>query len=78
VQLTIDGTVRFDGPGEDSAVGPGHFLVWMANHGAHAHGGLRAGHLVTTGSCTGTIFVEPGAHVSAVFPGLGAIDLTIS
>jgi 2-keto-4-pentenoate hydratase len=78
VQLMINGEVRFNGPGENSAVDPVRLLVWMANHGTHAHGGLRAGQVVTTGSCTGTIFVEPGAHVSAVFPGLGAIDLTIS
>src|SRR5215211_5076304 len=37
VQLTIDGTVRFDGIGENSAVDPVRLLVWMANHGTHAH-----------------------------------------
>ena len=78
VQLTIDGTVRFDGPGENSAVDPVRLLVWMANHGTQAHGGLRVGQVVTTGSCTGTIFVEPGAHIAAAFPGLGAIELEIA
>jgi len=53
-------------------------LVWMANHGTHARGGLRAGQVVTTGSCTGTIFVEPGAHIAAAFPGLGALALEIA
>ena len=78
VQLTIDGTVRFDGPGQNSAVDPVRLLVWMANHGTHALGGLRAGQVVTTGSCTGTIFVEPGTHIAAAFPGLGAIEIEIS
>jgi 2-keto-4-pentenoate hydratase len=50
----------------------------MANHGTHALDGLRADHVVTTGSCTGTIFVEPGTHIAATFPGLGAIEIEIS
>ena len=78
VRLTINGTVRFDGIGENSAVDPVRLLVWMANHGTHALGGLRAGHVVTTGPCTGTIFVEPGTHIAAAFPGLGAIEIEIS
>ena len=78
VRLTINGTVRFDGIGENSAVDPVRLLVWMANHGTHALGGLRAGQVVTTGSCTGTIFVEPGTHIAAAFPGLGAIEIEIS
>jgi 2-keto-4-pentenoate hydratase len=78
VRLTINDTVRFDGIGENSAVDPVRLLVWMANHGTHPLGGLRAGHVVTTGSCTGTIFVEPRAHIAAAFPGLGTIQLDIS
>jgi 2-keto-4-pentenoate hydratase len=78
VRLTINGTVRFDGIGENSAVDPVRLLVWMANHGTHTLGGLRAGHVVTTGSCTGTIFVQPGTRIAAAFPGLGAIELEIS
>jgi 2-keto-4-pentenoate hydratase len=78
VRLTINRTVRFDGIGENSAVDPVRLLVWMANHGTHALCGLRAGHVVTTGPCTGTIFVEPGTHIAAAFPGLGAIEIEIS
>jgi 2-keto-4-pentenoate hydratase len=78
VRLTINDTVRFDGIGENSAVDPVRLLVWMANHGTHSLGGLRAGHVVTTGSCTGTMFVEPGTHIVAALPGLGTLELEIS
>jgi len=78
VQLVINGAVRFDGVAENSAVDPVRLLEWMANKGAHSLGGLRAGHMVTTGSCTGTIFVERGAHAMAAFPGLGTISIEIS
>lgn len=46
-------------------------LVWLANHVATRHGGLRAGQIVTTGSCTGVEFAEPSTDVSAHLAGLG-------
>jgi 2-keto-4-pentenoate hydratase len=77
-KLMIDGIVRREGIGGNSAVDPVRLLVWLANRGAHTFGGLRTGQLVTTGSCTGTIFVAPGTSVRAEFPGLGSVDLEIS
>jgi 2-keto-4-pentenoate hydratase len=46
-------------------------LSWLANHVAARCGGLRAGQIVTTGSCTGMLFAGPDIDVSAVFPGIG-------
>jgi 2-keto-4-pentenoate hydratase len=77
-KLMIDGIVRCEGIGGNSAVDPIRLLVWLANRGAHSFGGLRSGQLVTTGSCTGTIFVAPGTSMRAEFPGLGSVDLEIS
>lgn len=50
-------------------------LVWLANHLTTRCGGLRAGQIVTTGSCTGLLFVEPNTQVKAIFPGLGKVEL---
>ena len=44
-------------------------LVWLANTGARSLGGIKAGDLITTGSCTGTIFVEGPCRIAAEFPG---------
>jgi 2-keto-4-pentenoate hydratase len=77
-KLMIDGLVRCEGIGGNSAVDPIRLLVWLANRGAHSFGGLRTGQLVTTGSCTGTIFVAPGTSIRAEFPGIGSIDVEIS
>jgi len=52
-------------------------LVWLASEGARPFGGLYAGARATTGSCTGTIFVQPGSRAVASFAGLGTIALTI-
>jgi 2-keto-4-pentenoate hydratase len=77
VRLEIDGKTACETVGGNSAEDPVRLLVWLANSGTHTLGGLRAGQVVTTGSCTGTIFVQPGARIRAEFPGLGSNALTI-
>ncbi|AWK89368.1 2-keto-4-pentenoate hydratase [Azospirillum thermophilum] len=75
--LAIDGRVVVDVVGGNSAVDPVRLLVWLANVGSRAFGGLHAGDTVTTGSCTGTIFVDPGSRSVARFADLGTIELTV-
>ncbi len=53
-------------------------LTWLANHGAHWAGGLRAGQYVTTGSWTGKDFVAPGAEVRIAFDHAGDATLCFS
>jgi 2-keto-4-pentenoate hydratase len=77
VRFEINGEVVCETVGGNSAVDPVRLLVWLANEGSHSLGGVRAGQVVTTGSCTGTIFVEAGASVRASFSGLGSLNLTI-
>ena len=77
VALDIDGERRVDAIGGNSAGDPVRLLEWLANDGARDFGGLKAGQIVTTGSCTGTIFVRPGARAKATFGHLGEIALAI-
>jgi 2-keto-4-pentenoate hydratase len=51
-------------------------VVWLANHGAHWAGGLKAGQFVTTGSWTAKDFVPAGATVKMVFDHCGAVEAT--
>ena len=44
-------------------------IVWLANHGSHWAGGLRAGQVITCGSWTGKTAVPPGSLVTASFGG---------
>lgn len=53
-------------------------LAWLANHGAHWAGGLRAGQYVTTGSWTAKDFVSSGAEVRIVFHHCGEAALRFS
>lgn len=74
VRLTIDGEVRLEQAGGNSGGDPVRLLVWMVNHACRARGGLREGTMITTGSYTGLIFIEPGSGCVAEFDGLGRAE----
>lgn len=76
VALSVNGAVAVAHAGWGNPAGdPVRLLVWLANEGVLSLGGLRAGHWVTTGACTGTVLVAPGTQVVADFPGLGRAAL---
>ncbi|MGF7177424.1 2-keto-4-pentenoate hydratase [Azospirillum doebereinerae] len=77
IALDIDGKRAAEVVGGNSASDPVRLLTWLANVGARPFGGLHAGDTVTTGSCTGTLFIQPGSHAVATYPGLGKIELSI-
>jgi 2-keto-4-pentenoate hydratase len=77
VRLAINGHTACESIGGNSAVDPVRLLVWLANRGSQTLGGLKAGQVITTGSCTGTIFVEPETRIVATFPGLGTIEVLV-
>jgi 2-keto-4-pentenoate hydratase len=52
-------------------------LAWLANHATARRGGLRAGEIVTTGSCIGAYAVPPGSRVRATFDGLAPVEVTV-
>jgi len=78
VQLDLNGQCCLRQQGGNSAGDAVNLLVWLANRGAVAQGGLREGTVVTTGSWTGTLFAGPGTRVRAAFEGLGEATLAIS
>ena len=76
VVLSINGAAAVQHAEWSNPAGdPLRLLVWLANEGARSLGGLRAGQWVTTGSCSGTVMVAPGATVVAEFPGLGRAEV---
>ena len=77
VTLILDGTPVVVAIGGNSAGEPLRMLEWLANTGARSPGGIRAGDVVTTGSCTGTVFVTVGQHIVAEFAGLGSAEVRI-
>lgn len=69
-QLWIDGRLAKEVTGAHPCGNPASLLPWARTHAAR-RGGLHPGDVLTTGSWTGMDFVQPGAEVRVVFPGLG-------
>lgn len=76
VSLWVNGALAVQRAAWGNPAGdPLRLLVWLANEGAHSLGGLYAGQCITTGSCTGTVLVAPGARVVAKLGGVGCAEL---
>ena len=71
VTLLIDGIVRLERTGSNTAGDLLRLLPWLANEGAQRTGGLRAGQWITTGSWTGSLRAEARSSVEATFANLG-------
>lgn len=76
VRLTVDGTLCKTGSGREVMGHPLAALAWLANHRAARAGGLKAGEIVATGTCTGFIEVSARSRALADFGALGSVDLT--
>ena len=78
VVLTFDGETQVDRVGGNPSGDPLLPVVWLANRLLAMGSHLRAGEVVTTGSCTGLLFVKPGKAVAATFEGLGTVSLDLA
>lgn len=76
VTLHRNDEVVANGSGAEVITGPLGILVWLANELAEAGDGLRAGQVITTGSCTGVVVAEPGDRIRADFGTFGEVELT--
>jgi 2-keto-4-pentenoate hydratase len=77
VRLAFNDKTVVDHVGGNTAGDPIRLLQWLADTGARAYGGLSAGMVITTGSCTGLLMIEPGTRVKAEFPGLGTVEVSV-
>jgi 2-keto-4-pentenoate hydratase len=78
VRQSYGGAVQVERRGGNPAGDPLLSLTRIANH-LHAFGlQLEAGHVVTTGSWTGLLFVEGGQRVVGGFDGLGEVVVDLA
>jgi len=75
--LDVDGEHWVDVVGGNAAGDVFRLVHWLANHVAVRAGGLTRGQFVTTGTCTGMVFVDGGEALRADFPGLGVVEMEI-
>lgn len=78
VKQTYAGQVQVEKVGGNPAGDPMVSLLGLANHlpkfGLH----LKAGEVVTLGSCTGLIWVDAGARVTGGFAGFGEVVIDLA
>lgn len=77
LQVYCDDRLELECTGGNTAGDVFRLLTWLANHAAARCGGLRAGMVVTTGSCIGGYAVAPGTRVRAAFAGIPAVEATV-
>src|SRR6202789_1903250 len=75
VTLAVDGVVRVERTGSNTAGDLMRLLPWLANEGALRTGGLKAGQWVTTGSWTGLSLGMARSEVDVKFSFAGEVHL---
>ena len=74
--VTVNGVAEYSGVAGNRAGDLFNLMAWAANHCAKRSSPFRAGDIVTTGTYTGILFVEPGAEVAVDFQGIGSIEVS--
>ena len=77
VAMHINGRMCGQGNGARALGDPMNVMVWLANQQSRLGRGLKAGDIVSTGTCTGLDDVKPGDEVLADFGTLGRVELLL-
>jgi 2-keto-4-pentenoate hydratase len=78
---TVEAYLAFDGQpvastrGANPAADIWRLVGWLAWHCAQRGMPLRAGQVITTGSCSGMLFAPEGSHVQAHLAAIGQVEL---
>ncbi len=78
VRALNNGTVAAKGAGANALGDPRIALTWLANHLSKRGIGLKAGDIVTTGTCTTPLPIAPGDRMIAAFDGLGQVTVAFN
>lgn len=77
LRLDRDGETVADGVGANALGDPLNVLEWTANHLSRQGDGIKAGEVVSTGTCTGVTPVAAGEALIADFGTLGRVEVRI-
>lgn len=77
VAIGINGHERGRGEGARALGDPMNVMVWLANQQSGFGRGLKAGDIVSTGTCTGLDRIKPGDQVVADFGSLGRVEIVL-
>ncbi len=74
--VTVNGVTKYSGVAGNRAGDLFELMAWAANHCANRGLEFRVGDIITTGTYTGMIFVEPDSEVVIEFPGIGRVEVS--
>lgn len=77
VRLVVDGHEVAAGTGANVLGHPFNVLDWAVNHLSARGIAVAPGELISTGTTTGIVVLEPGQTAQADFGALGAVELTL-
>jgi 2-keto-4-pentenoate hydratase len=75
VRLEVNGRIVGDGSGADVLGSPVRVLEFLVGDMSRRGISMTAGHVVSTGTCTGLVTVGPGEQVVADFGTLGRVEV---
>jgi 2-keto-4-pentenoate hydratase len=78
VQAWVDGRLAREGKGANVLGDPRVALAWIANELSLANDMLRAGQVVTTGTCVVPVGIAAGNHVVADFGAIGKVEARLA
>ena len=78
VAVRVNGAAGGAGEGARALGDPMNVMMWLANQQARVGRGLKAGVIVSTGTCTGIDAVAPGDTVVADIGTLGTVDIAFT
>ena len=76
VLLRFDEQIVAHTRGEHPSPDAGALLVWLANHCSARGAGLKAGQVITSGSCSGLLFASQGTAVHVEVDGLAPLGVS--
>jgi 2-keto-4-pentenoate hydratase len=77
VHLTVNDKKLFSGISSSPINDMFDLMAGTANSCVKYDRPVRAGDIITTGSCTGIVFIEPGSNVVLNFPEIGQVEASI-
>ena len=78
VRVWKNKAVAAEGTGANALGDPRLALTWFANERSKRGGGLKAGEIITTGTCITPLEIASGDAIVADFTGLGQVSVTLS
>jgi 2-keto-4-pentenoate hydratase len=75
VRLLVDGEVKGEGTGASALGDPRNVLDWVTNKLSRDGASLTKGQVLSTGTCTGVVKLEPGQVAIGDFGTLGRIEV---